>query len=150
MHLSVNGTAYEVDVDDNMPLLWVLRDELSLTGTKYGCGIGVCGACSVMIDGTPVRSCLDRVADVLGEITTIEGIGTPEDLHPVQSSWIEEQVPQCGYCQSGQIIAAVSLLEKVPVPDDKDIDRAFSDHLCRCGTYSRIRAAIHAAAANKS
>ena len=133
-----------------MPLLWVLRDELSLTGTKYGCGIGVCGACSVMIDGTPVRSCLYRVADVLGEITTIEGIGTPEDLHPVQSSWIEEQVPQCGYCQSGQIIAAVSLLEKVPVPDDMDIDRAFSDHLCRCGTYSRIRAAIHAAAANKS
>ncbi|MGB7453156.1 MAG: 2Fe-2S iron-sulfur cluster-binding protein [Lysobacterales bacterium] len=147
MHLSVNGKAYEVDVDDNMPLLWVLRDELSLTGTKYGCGIGVCGSCSVMIDGTPVRSCLYRVMDVSGEITTIEGIGTPENLHPVQASWIEEQVPQCGYCQSGQIIAAVSLLEDVAVPDDKEIDRVFSDYLCRCGTYSRIRAAVHAATA---
>lgn len=146
MFLKVNGDEFEVDVDHNMPLLWVLRDELSLTGSKYGCGMGVCGACTVLIDGAPARSCVFRAGDVTGEVTTIEGIGTPEKPHPVQVAWIDEQVAQCGYCQSGQILTAVALLTENPTPDDQAIDRAFSDQICRCGTYSRIRAAVHNAA----
>ena len=147
MELTVNGTSYEVDVEDDMPLLWVLRDELGITGPKYGCGIAFCGACTVHIDGRPVRSCSLRVADVLGEVTTIEGLGTPDALHAVQEAWIEKQVAQCGYCQSGQIMAAAAFLEAYPDPTDEQIDRAMSANLCRCGTFSRIREAVKAASA---
>ncbi len=147
MELTVNGTSYEVDVEDDMPLLWVLRDELGITGPKYGCGIAFCGACTVHIDGQPVRSCSLRVADVLGEVTTIEGLGTPEALHAVQEAWVEKQVAQCGYCQSGQIMAAAAFLEAYPDPTDAQIDRAMSANLCRCGTFSRIREAVKAASA---
>ncbi len=147
MELTVNGTSYEVDVEDDMPLLWVLRDELGITGPKYGCGIAFCGACTVHIDGQPVRSCSLRVSDVLGEVTTIEGLGTPEALHAVQEAWIEKQVAQCGYCQSGQIMAAAAFLEAYPDPTDAQIDRAMSANLCRCGTFSRIREAVKAASA---
>ena len=147
MELTVNGTSYEVDVEDDMPLLWVLRDELGITGPKYGCGIAFCGACTVHIDGQPVRSCSLRVADVLGEVTTIEGLGTPDALHAVQEAWIEKQVAQCGYCQSGQIMAAAAFLEAYPDPTDEQIDRAMSANLCRCGTFSRIREAVKAASA---
>ncbi len=144
--LTVNGSDHSVSVDDDMPLLWVLRDELGLTGTKYGCGIGACGSCSVLVDGVAVRSCLVRVADVTGPVTTIEGLGTPEALHAVQAAWIDQQVAQCGYCQPGQIVTAVSLLARLPDPSDEDIDAAFAGILCRCGTYVRIRRAVHAAA----
>ena len=147
MELTVNGTSYEVDVEDDMPLLWVLRDELGITGPKYGCGIAFCGACTVHIDGQPVRSCSLRVADVLGEVTTIEGLGTPEALHAVQEAWVEKQVAQCGYCQSGQIMAAAAFLEAYPDPTDAQIDRAMSANLCRCGTFSRLREAVKAASA---
>ena len=179
MKLTVNGQVHEVDVEDNMPLLWVLRDELGMTGTKYGCGIAQCGACTVHLNGTAVRSCqLPASAAAQSEITTIEGLsdqastptnnqtsdqtndqangqagnqagnlsGDKETLHRVQQAWIEHQVPQCGYCQSGQIMAAASLLSSNPSPSDKDIDAVMSGNLCRCGTYTRIRAAIHAAA----
>ena len=146
VQLSVNGTSYEVDVDGAMPLLWVLRDELGLVGTKYGCGIGQCGACSVLIDGRPVPACSIEVSAVRGEVTTIEGLGRPEALHAVQKAWIDHQVAQCGYCQSGQIIRAVALLVDNPSPTDEDIDLAMSANLCRCGTYGRIRAAIKTAA----
>ena len=147
MELTVNGTSYDVDVEDDMPLLWVLRDELGITGPKYGCGIAFCGACTVHIDGQPVRSCSLRVADVLGEVTTIEGLGTPDALHAVQEAWIEKQVAQCGYCQSGQIMAAAAFLEAYPDPTDEQIDQAMSANLCRCGTFSRIREAVKAASA---
>ncbi len=144
--LTINGVVHRVDVDDEMPLLWVLRDELGLTGTKYGCGIGVCGACAVLVNGLAIRSCAVRAADVRGEVTTIEGLGTPEALHVVQDAWIEHQVAQCGYCQSGQIVAAVALLARNPSPTDAEIDVAMSANLCRCGTYERIRAAVRTAA----
>lgn len=144
--LRVNGTSYDVDVDDAMPLLWVLRDELGLVGTKYGCGFGICGACSVLIDGISVRSCMTSLADVDGNVKTIEGLGTPESLHPVQEAWIEHQVAQCGYCQSGQIVSACSLLAANQSPTDEDIDLAMSENLCRCATYHRIRSAIKSAA----
>jgi len=144
--LRVNGTNYEVDVDDDMPLLWVLRDELGLVGTKYGCGIAICGVCSVLINGISKRSCIISLADVDGEVTTIEGLGTPESLHPVQEAWIEHQVAQCGYCQPGQIVGACDFLSDNQSPTDEDIDRAMSAHLCRCGTYPRIRSAIKSAA----
>jgi isoquinoline 1-oxidoreductase alpha subunit len=144
--LTVNGTAHEVDLPDDVPLLWVLRDALGLTGTKYGCGVAACGSCTVHIAGEAVRSCQVALADVWGPVTTIEGLGTPAALHAVQAAWIEHQVAQCGYCQSGQIMQAASLLAETPAPTDAEIDAAMSGNLCRCGTYPRIRAAIHAAA----
>ena len=147
MKLRVNDTIHQVDVEPDMPLLWVLRDELGITGPKYGCGIARCGACTVHVDGMAVRSCQMPVEEAEGKaITTIEGLGTPDALHAVQEAWIEHQVAQCGYCQSGQIMAAVALLRAIPKPSDKDIDQAMSGNLCRCGTYPRIRAAIHKAA----
>ena len=146
MQLTVNGTAVEVDVEPEMPLLWVLRDELGITGPKYGCGIAQCGACTVHVDGQAVRSCSLPVGDVTGEITTIEGLGTPGALHAVQEAWIEHQVAQCGYCQSGQIMSAINLLATNPKPTDADIDEAMGGNVCRCATYVRIRAAIHHAA----
>ncbi len=147
MKLTVNSKNYEVDVEEDMPLLWVLRDELGLTGTKFGCGIAQCGACTVHMDGIAVRSCQVPVTMANGaNVTTIEGLGTPELLHAVQEAWIEHQVAQCGYCQSGQIMQASSLLDQNTNPTDEDIDIAMSGNLCRCGTYPRIRAAINAAA----
>ncbi|WP_336099351.1 (2Fe-2S)-binding protein [Roseovarius sp. CH_XMU1461] len=147
MRLTVNGTVHEVDVEPDMPLLWVLRDALNITGPKYGCGIAQCGACTVHIDGQAVRSCQSLIGELDGaEVTTIEGLGQPTSLHAVQQAWIEGQVAQCGYCQAGQIMQAASLLDRNPAPTDTDIDAAMSGNLCRCGTYPRIRAAIHAAA----
>ncbi len=145
--LSINGKSYNVEADAKMPLLWVIRDLVGLTGTKYGCGIAQCGACTIHIDGNPVRSCTTPVsAGVNKEITTIEGLSENHE-HFVQQAWIEEQVPQCGYCQSGQIMAATALLKKNPSPTDRDIDVAMQGHICRCGTYPRIRKAIKNAAA---
>ncbi len=146
IELTVNGDPYTVSVDPDMPLLWVLRDELGLTGTKYGCGIGACGACSVFIDEALVRACLLRVGDVTGTVTTIEGLGTPAQLHVVQQAWVDEQVAQCGYCQPGQIAAATALLTRTPDPSDQDINAALSPILCRCATYVRIRRAVKRAA----
>lgn len=146
MKLTVNATAYEIDVEDDMPLLWVLRDILGITGPKYGCGIAQCGACTVHVDGIAVRSCQLAIGDLDGEVTTIEGLGKPENLHAVQAAWIKHQVAQCGYCQSGQIMQAASLLELNPAPSDDQIDAALSGNLCRCGTYPRIRAAVKEAA----
>ena len=146
MKLTVNGTEHEVDVAPAMPLLWVLRDTLGITGPKYGCGIAQCGACTVHIDGQAVRSCQLAIGDLQGEVTTIEGLGTPDSLHAVQEAWIEHQVAQCGYCQSGQIMQAASLLDVNSEPSDDDIDAAMSGNLCRCGTYPRIRAAVKTAA----
>ena len=149
MQITVNGTSHEVEVEPDMPLLWLLRDELGVTGPKYGCGIAQCGACTVHLDGQAVRSCQVLSGGLDGaEVTTIEGLGTPESLHAVQAAWVEHQVAQCGYCQSGQIMQAAALLQLNPEPTDEDIDRAMSGNLCRCGTYPRIRAAVHAAAAN--
>jgi aerobic-type carbon monoxide dehydrogenase small subunit (CoxS/CutS family) len=148
--LNVNGQEKQVDVDPQTPLLWVLRDTLGLTGTKYGCGAALCGACTVHIEGEPTRSCVTPVNAVADrKITTIEGL-SKDRSHPVQQAWMELDVPQCGYCQSGQIMAAVALLAKKPVPTDADIDAAMSGNLCRCGTYQRIRAAIHRAARVKT
>ena len=144
--LRINGNAHTLDAEPAMPLLWVLRDVLNLTGTKYGCGIGLCGACTVHLDGAAVRSCQTPVATAAGkQITTIEGLGSAQ-LHPVQQAWIAEQVPQCGYCQPGQIMSAVALLAQKPHPRDADIDEAMAGNLCRCATYFRIRNAIHRAA----
>jgi isoquinoline 1-oxidoreductase alpha subunit len=148
MELKVNGKTHQLDVEPEMPLLWVLRDELGITGPKYGCGISMCGACTVHVDGQATRSCILPVGDVAGEITTIEGLGSPQALHAVQAAWVELQVAQCGYCQSGQIMAAASLLHVNGEPGDDDIDAAMSGNLCRCGTYPRIRLAVKAAAAN--
>lgn len=143
--LSVNGLSLDVQAEDDMPLLWVLRDVLNLTGTKYGCGIAACGACTVLIDGQPVRSCSHPLSAVgEGKIVTIEGL-SPDTSHAVQRAWAELDVPQCGYCQSGQILAAVALLAETPDPTDADIDAAMTN-ICRCGTYPAIRAAIHRAA----
>jgi isoquinoline 1-oxidoreductase alpha subunit len=146
MDLTINGASHTVDLPDDMPLLWALRDGLNITSVKYGCGIAQCGACTVHIGGEAVRSCQVALADVWGEITTIEGLGTPGALHVLQAAWIEHQVAQCGYCQSGQILQAADLLARNPAPTDDDIDAAMSGNLCRCGTYPRIRAAVHAAA----
>lgn len=146
MKLTVNGTEHEVDVEPEMPLLWVLRDELNIKGPKYGCGIAQCGACTVHVDGMAVRSCQLPVGDLEGEVTTIEGLGTSESLHAVQAAWVAHQVAQCGYCQSGQIMQAAALLDLNPAPTDAEIDAVMSGNLCRCGTYPRIRAAIHDAA----
>ncbi|MEO9458497.1 MAG: (2Fe-2S)-binding protein [Lentilitoribacter sp.] len=148
MKLSVNGQTHNVDVEPEMPLLWVLRDELGITGVKYGCGIAQCGACTVHIDGVAVRSCQMRMADLEGEVKTIEGLGTPDALHIVQKAWVDHQVAQCGYCQSGQIMSAASLLDVNDDPSDEEIDAVMSANLCRCGTYPRIRAAVKSAAAN--
>jgi isoquinoline 1-oxidoreductase alpha subunit len=148
MKLMVNGSTHEVDVEPEMPLLWVLRDELGITGVKYGCGIAQCGACTVHLDGRAVRSCVLAAGDVGPRaVTTIEGLGTPEALHPVQAAWIEHQVAQCGYCQSGQIMQAAAFLASNPDPGDDQIDRAMRGILCRCGTYPRIRMALMTAAA---
>jgi isoquinoline 1-oxidoreductase alpha subunit len=146
MRLIVNGEARDVAAEPDMPLLWVLRDLLGILGPKFGCGIGACGACTVLIDGVAVRSCGLPVEAVDGAVTTIEGLADSETLHPVQAAWLEGQVAQCGYCQPGQILAAVALLGETPEPTDAEIDAAMTN-LCRCGTYPRIRAAIHAAAA---
>ncbi len=143
----INGRTVTVDVPEDMPLLWVIRDELGLTGTKYGCGIAQCGACTVSMDGVAVRSCQMPAAAAEGaKITTIEGLGTPDAPHPVQQAWIEHQVAQCGYCQSGQIVQAATFLDATPNPTDDDIDQMMSGNLCRCGTYNRIREAIRSAA----
>ncbi|MEO1480915.1 MAG: (2Fe-2S)-binding protein [Myxococcota bacterium] len=146
MKLTVNGGVYEVDVEKEMPLLWVLRDELGITGPKYGCGIAQCGACTVHVSGAAVRSCQIAVGEVDGEVTTIEGIGTPDSMHAVQEAWLEEQVAQCGYCQGGQMMQAAFFLKSNPEPSDAQIDTAMSANLCRCGTYPRIRAAVKKAA----
>jgi len=147
MKLSINGETMEVEAPEDTPLLWVLRDHLDMTGTKFGCGMAQSGACTVHLDGNPLRSCVTPVGEI-GErkVTTIEGIGGEDSLHAVQQAWIDHVVPQCGYCQSGQIMAAVSFLRYVPDPSDEEIDRAMSGNICRCGTYPRIRAAIKAAA----
>lgn len=147
MKLTVNQTQLDLAVEDypDMPLLWALRDIAGIKGPKFGCGVAACGACTVLINGEPVRSCITPVADVTGAVTTIEGIGEAQ-LHPVQQAWIDEQVPQCGYCQSGQIMSTVALLETTPNPTDADIDAAMRGNLCRCGTYPKIRAAIKRAA----
>ena len=145
--LTVNGKIYKADVAPDTPLLWVLRDALGLTGTKYGCGIAQCGACTVHVNGEPVRSCGAQIAEVAGKrVTTIEGL-SPDSSHPLQQAWIAEEVPQCGYCQSGQLMSAAALLAKNRNPSDADIDKAMSGNICRCGTYNRIRKAIHAASA---
>ena len=143
--ITVNGTPHEVDLPGDMPLLWVLRDALGLTGTKYGCGIAACGACTVHVDGRAVRACQLPLSDVAGEVTTIEGLGAPGRLSRLQQAWVAHQVAQCGYCQSGQIMQAAALLAEAPDPSDAQIDAAMEGNLCRCGTYSRIRAAIRAA-----
>ena len=143
--LRINGETHEADLPDDVPLLWVLRDAFGLTGTKYGCGLAACGACTVHIDGTAMRSCQVTLGDVDGEITTIEGLATT-DMAILQQSWIDHQVAQCGYCQSGQLMQAASLLADNPNPSDAEIDAAMNGNLCRCGTYPRIRRAIHDAA----
>ena len=150
IRLTVNGRPREVNVEPEMPLLWVLRDELDVKGPKYGCGIGQCGACTVLVDGDPVRSCTLAASAAAGKrIVTIEGLAPGSRLHPVQQAWVEHQVPQCGYCQGGQILAAVALLRKHPHPTDREIDEAMTN-LCRCGTYARVRAAILAVAKKRS
>lgn len=146
MRLTVNGQPHEIDVEPEMPLLWALRDGLGITGPKYGCGMGVCGACTVHVGGTPVRSCSLPVGNVTAPVTTIEGLGTPDALHAVQQAWIELQVAQCGYCQSGQIMTAAAFLASNRKPTDAQIDQAMRANLCRCGTYPRIRAAVRRAA----
>jgi len=150
IEITINGQAMSLDVDPEMPLLWAIRDIAGMTGTKYGCGRSLCGACTVHVDGKPVRSCAYPVSAASGKsVTTIEGLST-DGNHPVQVAWRELNVPQCGYCQSGQIMSAVALLETNPNPSDDDIDNAMSGNICRCGTYTRIRAAIHKAAEGQS
>jgi isoquinoline 1-oxidoreductase alpha subunit len=150
IEITVNGKPISLEADPDMPLLWALRDLAGLTGTKYACGKALCGACTVHVDGEPVRSCVYPVSAAAGSsVTTIEGLSA-DGSHPVQVAWRELNVPQCGYCQSGQIMSAVALLEKTPQPSDQDIDDAMSGNICRCGTYTRIRAAIHKAAEMKS
>ncbi len=144
--LTINGAPRQVDLPGEVPLLWALRDGLGMTGTKFGCGVAACGACTVLIDGEAVRSCQVSLSDAVGEIMTIEGLGQPGALAPLQQAWVKHQVAQCGYCQSGQIMQAAALLAATPNPTDQDIDDAMQGNLCRCGTYPRIRAAIHDAA----
>ena len=148
--LEVNGKKYDVDASPDMPLLWVIRENIGLTGTKFGCGLGQCGACTVHVDGTAVRSCSTPVSTVAGKkITTIEGLSAASN-HPLQTAWVAEQVPQCGYCQSGQIMSAAALLARTPRPTDAQIDTAMAGNICRCGTYQRIRRAIHRAAGTRA
>ena len=150
MELQINGKTVMVEADPDMPLLWVLRDVLNMTGTKFGCGVAACGACTVRVNGQAVRSCVTPVSSMAGKkIQTIEALGAAGKPHPLQAAWIAEQVPQCGYCQSGMLMAAAALLEKKPRPTDADIDEAISN-ICRCGTYQRVRAAIHRAAGEKA
>ena len=146
MQLTVDGKTHDLDVEGEMPLLWVLRDELNIKGVKYGCGSAACGSCTVHIDGEAVRSCQVAAEDVWGEVTTINGLGSPEAMHAVQAAWAAHQVAQCGYCQSGQMMQAAALLAEVAAPSDVEIDAAMSGNLCRCGTYPRIRAAVKTAA----
>jgi isoquinoline 1-oxidoreductase alpha subunit len=146
MKLNINGQTHQLDVEPEMPLLWALRDELDIKGPKYGCGIAQCGACTVLLNGEPVRSCAYPVSSAAGQqVVSIEGLASKGKLHAVQKAWIDHQVPQCGYCQGGQMLAAVALLKKKPKPTDEDIDAAMTN-ICRCGTYARMRTAIHAAA----
>lgn len=148
MKLNVNAKTYETDAEPEMPLLWALRDELDIKGPKFGCGVAQCGACTVLLNGEPVRSCAYPVSAAVGQkVITIEGLASKTKLHPVQQAWIDHEVPQCGYCQGGQILAAVALLRKKPKPTDQDIDAAMTN-ICRCGSYARIRSAIHAVAKN--
>lgn len=148
--LNVNGRPVQAEADPNMPLLWVLRDVLNMTGTKFGCGVAACGACTVRVDGQAVRSCVTPVSAVAGKrVQTIEGLGAADKPHPLQAAWIAEQVPQCGYCQSGMLMAAAALLEKTPKPTDADIDAAITN-ICRCGTYQRVKVAIQRAAGVKA
>jgi isoquinoline 1-oxidoreductase subunit alpha len=150
MELNINGKPVQLDADPNMPLLWVLRDVLNMTGTKFGCGVAACGACTVHVDGVATRSCVMPLAAVAGKaIRTIESLGAAGKPHALQAAWVAEQVPQCGYCQSGMLMAAAALLEKKPQPTDADIDEAMTN-ICRCGTYQRVRAAIHRAAGTTS
>ena len=150
MELWINGQPVQADVEADMPLLWVLRDVLNLTGTKFGCGVAACGACTVRVDGQAVRSCVTPVGTVAGKrVATIEGLGAPGKPHPLQAAWVAEQVPQCGYCQSGMLMAAAALLERKPRPSEADIDEAITN-ICRCGTYQRVKAAIQRAAAAKA
>jgi isoquinoline 1-oxidoreductase subunit alpha len=146
MKLNVNGAERELNVPEDMPLLWALRDVLDIKGPKFGCGVASCGSCTVLIDGNPVRSCVTPVSAVTGPVITIDGLEKDGKLHPVQQAWFDEQVAQCGYCQSGQIMSAVALLSEIPNPTDAEIDEAMGGNLCRCGTYPKIRAAIHRAA----
>ncbi len=147
MQIQLNGKTIELDIDPTMPLLWAIRDEIGLTGTKFGCGQGLCGACTVHLNGEAIRSCITPVASVEGQaITTIEGLADGDELHPLQKSWIEHNVPQCGYCQPGQLMSASALLAKNARPNDSDIDTAMAGNICRCGTYPRIKAAIKSAA----
>lgn len=146
MQLTVNGKRHDLDIEPEIPLLWVLRDELGITGPKYGCGAGLCGACTVHVDGAAVRSCSVAAGEVRGNVTTIEGLGTPSMPHAIQRAWIELQVAQCGYCQSGQMMTAAAFLSENPNPSDSDIADAMSGNLCRCGTYPRIRRAVRTAA----
>jgi isoquinoline 1-oxidoreductase subunit alpha len=147
INVTINGKAQQIDAPDDMPLLWVLRDVLGLTGTKFGCGIAQCGACTVLVGDQAVRSCVRPMSSVAGQsVTTIEGLASGETLHPVQRAWIDADVVQCGYCQSGQVMSAVALLKAKPKPTDADIDAALAGNICRCGTYQRIRAAVHQAA----
>ena len=148
MRITVNGQSHELDVEPEMPLLWALRDELGITGPKFGCGLGLCGACTVHVGGKPVRSCSVPIGSVKDPVTTIEGLGAPESLHAVQQAWVDVQVAQCGYCQSGQIMTAAAFLAKTKNPTDAQIDEAMNANLCRCGTYPRIREAVQRAAAS--
>jgi isoquinoline 1-oxidoreductase subunit alpha len=146
VQININKKPTTVDAEGEMPLLWALRDVLDMKGTKYGCGVGMCGACTVLQDGKPIRSCLTPLSQVKGSITTIEGLATGDKLHALQQAWIEMDVAQCGYCQAGQLLTAASLLQQHPKPTDADIDSAMTGNLCRCATYNRIKAAIHKAA----
>jgi isoquinoline 1-oxidoreductase alpha subunit len=151
VQLEVNGSRRSVDVEPDTPLLWVLRETLGMTGTKFGCGAALCGACTVHLDGQPIRSCVTPVTAAQGRaVTTVEGLAGPDGLHPLQQAWLDEQVPQCGYCQSGQLMAAAALLADKPQPTDADIDAAMAGNVCRCGMYGRIRRAIHVAASART
>lgn len=150
LQININKKPTTVDAEGEMPLLWALRDVLDMKGTKYGCGVGMCGACTVLVDGKPTRSCLTPLSQVKGNVTTIEGLAIGDKLHVLQQAWVEMDVAQCGYCQAGQLLTAAALLQKTPKPTDADIDNAMTGNLCRCATYNRIKAAIHKAAGTQA